>query len=250
MAIGYRYFGFLSLGEGDGLRFTWLQVSRGWGLAAKVADYGGDGDGWSLYLLVLYGRIHLSLPFRSAPRTSSGFGPSWGFSWDWANSGHGFADDIHLNWGEACKIINMPWGWDWHRTSYLMADGATWLHDLRGHRDRPVGTTIGASFDHYKIMRDLAVWTDVRPYRYVLRSGVVQERTATIKVGEMEWRMRALRWLPWPRLVKRTIDVAFNDEVGERAGSWKGGTMGCSYDLRLQETPQEALERMERERKF
>jgi hypothetical protein len=44
--------------------------------------------------------------------------------------------------------------------------------------------------------------------------------------------------------------IEFNDEVGERTGSWKGGTLGCGYNLLPNETPLECLRRMEKERKF
>lgn len=84
------------------------------------------------------------------------------------------------------------------------------------------------------------------PYRYVLLNGTVQERTATIKVESRRW---ARPWLPWNRL-DRYIDVEFSDEVGERTGSWKGGTLGCGYNMLPNESPLDCLRRMERERKF
>lgn len=87
---------------------------------------------------------------------------------------------------------------------------------------------------------------ETHPYRYVLRSGKVQERTATIKSETRRW---TRPWLPRVML-RKTIDVEFSDEVGERSGSWKGGTIGCGYDMLPDESPAEALRRMEQERKF
>jgi hypothetical protein len=87
---------------------------------------------------------------------------------------------------------------------------------------------------------------EVHPYRYTLASGEVQERTATINVESRLW---TRYWLPH-RLYKRTIDIEFNVEVGERTGSWKGGTTGCSYNMLPNETPVECLRRMEIERSF
>ena len=84
------------------------------------------------------------------------------------------------------------------------------------------------------------------PYRYVLRSGEVQERIATIKAESRLW---TRPWLP-NRMERRSIDIDFNDEVGERTGSWKGGVLGCGYDMQPGETPLETLRRMERDRKF
>lgn len=44
--------------------------------------------------------------------------------------------------------------------------------------------------------------------------------------------------------------VEFDDEVGERTGSWKGGCTGCSYEWERNETMLSALRRMEATRKF
>lgn len=87
---------------------------------------------------------------------------------------------------------------------------------------------------------------ETHPYQYVLKNGTVQKRTATIKV---ESRMWTRRWIPFKK-ISRYIDVKFNDEVGEKTGSWKGGTIGCGYDLKPGEHPLDCLLRMQRERKF
>lgn len=252
--LGYRWFGFLSVGDGDGIRFTWLEINPRWGLALKLWNWGED-DHWSLHLLFIFGSIFIRLPFlpRRSPTPYQG-GDSWGFSWDWAKNGNSFASDIHLNWRDKCKIIHLPWRWEWFRTSILAADGVTWVHDLR-RTDYPLGTNKNyeqgwRGGDHYGTFAKIERWTDTRPYRYVLKSGAVQEGIATIEVREMEWRMPWTMGLAWPRLVRRSIDVKFSGEVGERAGSWKGGTIGCSHTLLPQETPHDCLDRMMREVKF
>lgn len=84
------------------------------------------------------------------------------------------------------------------------------------------------------------------PYTYTLRSGEVQHRTATIKAEQRKW---TRWWIPFRR-VSRSIDITFSDEVGERTGSWKGGCVGCGYEMKPGETPLQALRRMEAERKF
>ena len=88
------------------------------------------------------------------------------------------------------------------------------------------------------------------PYRYVLKNGTIQERTATVSVERRAWRPRAFQWTSLFEKEITSIDVQFSDEVGEESGSWKGGCIGCGYDLRPGETALEALRRMERERKF
>ncbi len=84
------------------------------------------------------------------------------------------------------------------------------------------------------------------PYTYTLRSGEVQQRIATITPECRTW---TRPWLPWKR-VSHSIWIEFDQEVGERSGSWKGGVTGCGYPMKAGEMPLQALRRMEAERKF
>jgi hypothetical protein len=90
----------------------------------------------------------------------------------------------------------------------------------------------------------------VHPYKYVLESGEVQDRIATVNIEEREWRWKWYIGLPFQKITRRTIDVSFDNEIGEEAGSWKGGCLGCGYEIRGKETYEQCLRRMERERKF
>lgn len=83
-------------------------------------------------------------------------------------------------------------------------------------------------------------------YRYRLRNGEVQERVASIHPEEREW------WRPWSpsRQVIKYIDISFDEEVGERTGSYKGGVLGCGYNMLSGERPVDTLRRMERDRRF
>ena len=69
-------------------------------------------------------------------------------------------------------------------------------------------------------------------------------------VEEREWRRKWFTKSKRFSKVSRYIQIEFSDEVGKEKGSWKGGCMGCSYDLLPNETPMECIKRMERERKF
>jgi hypothetical protein len=94
------------------------------------------------------------------------------------------------------------------------------------------------------------IWNETYPYTYTLKSGVVQHRKALLKVSEREWRWHWFKWLPLTKMVRKTIDITFDDEVGERTGSWKGGTLGCGYNMKPGELPEQTLRRMEKERKM
>lgn len=69
-------------------------------------------------------------------------------------------------------------------------------------------------------------------------------------IEEREWRPKWLTWTGLFKKVKRYIEIDFEQEVGKEKGSWKGGCVGCSYNLLPGETADECIRRMERERKF
>lgn len=85
---------------------------------------------------------------------------------------------------------------------------------------------------------------ETHPYTYIRKNGEVQQRTATIHIEQRIWWRT---WLPY-KMHRRYIEVEFNDEVGERSGSWKGGVLGTSFNMNPGETALEALRRMEAER--
>ena len=73
---------------------------------------------------------------------------------------------------------------------------------------------------------------------------------ATISLYEREWRPKWLTWTGLFKTISRKIEVEFDKEVGKEKGSYKGGAIGCSYEILKGETPIECLKRMEKERKF
>ena len=69
-------------------------------------------------------------------------------------------------------------------------------------------------------------------------------------VEEMEWRPKWLKWTKRFAKVRRYIEVEFSQEMGPRKGSWKGGTLGCGYEMLPNEHPTACIQRMEKEYKF
>lgn len=62
-----------------------------------------------------------------------------------------------------------------------------------------------------------------------------EELTATTKIEEREWRRGEgwFKWLSWfyrPK-IRRSLDISFSGETGERKGSWKGGTTGHGIEM-------------------
>ena len=162
---------------------------------------------------------------------------------------------LHVGIGFVTVGVSVPWGKtvpDEGQCSgptygFKFFDDLLWIYygKGKGRRDDPrIALTMPWGWRHREHL--ILGEPETHPYRYVLRSGEVQERTATIKVEQRTW----LRpWLPWKK-VRRYIDVAFNDEVGERSGSWKGGVLGCGFNMNPGETALQALRRMEAERKL
>jgi len=142
-------------------------------------------------------------------------------------------------WINQMHVLHLPWDYIWVRASKLLKNNM-WLHETAGNRE---------DWKYHDQTKEM-LWKESHPYKYVLRSGEVQEVTATIGVSEREWRWRGLKWLGFPKKVSRTIDVDFSEEVGEERGSWKGGTVGCGYEMRKGETPVDTLRRMEKDRRF
>ena len=186
------------------------------------------------YCLDLFGFL-ISLPFLDRyAREPHEMMESWGAYLNGAGDCAWFRwDSVVLCWGDWCKFFHMPWEYKHHSWHVLKPDG-TWAKRVACYeKGEPDGRQ---------------VW--MLPYRYVLKSGGVQERTATVHVERGEWRRKFLWWTSMFAKVRQSIDVSFNDEVGERTGSWKGGCIGCGYDMLPGETAEQTLRRMEKERTF
>lgn len=211
-------------------RMKWGDLSFGdRGFALELCLF-GDGGHYSLEIHGLRIKTFIRLPFLQRwAREPKEIMESWGFSYSPEAGG------LHLRWGSRYKIITMPWR-DWQHMS----------HEVR----RPSGQWVPfvGSWEHGKSPDGRAL--ESHPYHYLLKSGEKQDRVATVHVERRIWRLRWLRWTSLFQKVRHCIDVEFNAEVGEGTGSWKGGCLGCGYDLLSGETALQCLRRMEQERRF
>ena len=214
----------------------WLIFYWGWHFDISYQACGYFDPRPRINLDLIFFSLALILPFRSK-HTDECDPPKWGIAYHnqtfWIEKG-GHGNGTNKNYS-----IYMPWQWSWVRTSQMLRDGS-WEHEKRGESKNFWDTDKWGD----------ALWSKTYPYKYELNSGKIQERMATITISEREWRWHWFKWLPFPRKVSRTLDVEFNEEVGERTGSWKGGVLGCGYELKPNEAPLTCLRRMERERRF
>lgn len=189
-------------------------------------------------LCLFFFHLELILPFPDKKWANECDSPKWGFAYHnqtfWIYRG----GEGNRNGGNKWWTMYVPWYLSWVRTSALRIDG-TWEHEVPG-----------ATKDLWADKWKGVIHYESHPYTYVLKNGEVQNRIATLRVEEREWRWHWFKWLPLTKHVNKTISVDFDGEVGERSGSWKGGTVGCSYTLKKGETPLQCLRRMEKERKF
>jgi len=140
---------------------------------------------------------------------------------------------VVLCWGPKTKFIHMPWEMVHIKCEVLRPDG-TWAKEVNSwDKGEPDGREV-----------------QVHDYIYTLRSGEVQHRKATCHVERREWRQKWLRWTRLFAKIRTYLEIQFDGEVGERTGSWKGGCIGCGYDMRRGESMESCLRRMEAERKF
>lgn len=189
-----------------------------------------------------YGVLHIKLPVKTSLKEGCDM-PQYGIAIHndtfWVYKG-GFYDE---SIGQV-QDRNSSWSWYLPFFSYefdghwIQNKNHEWVMMGRRHHDGP---------EPWKFRESGAAYTEVHPYRYTLRSGQVQERTATCTIEKRKWHRK---WFPFLTRTSQVIDIEFSDEVGERSGSWKGGTIGCSYEMRPDDTIESCLRRMESERKF
>lgn len=176
------------------------------------------------------------------------------FPSDWHEHRMGW---VRISFGFVTIAVGFPWKWvvpdegqcSGPRYGFAFHGDALWLHF-----GKMTGRSRGPK--RYRVWDMPWAWRhrqhevlgepEQHPYRYVLRSGEIQDRIATIKPERRLW---TRPWLPHKR-ESRCINIDFNNEVGEGAGSWKGGVMSCSAELLPDDKPVDALRRMERERRF
>lgn len=147
-----------------------------------------------------------------------------------------YADNaLVFNWKNKYKFIHMPWDWDHCGDKHMVQlEDGSW---------EPCRESWEPGGQDSRFIQTF-------PYTYTLKNGTVQSVTATVHVERREWRRKCFWRIPWFAKKRQEIDVTFSNEVGERSGSFKGGCIGCGYDMLPGETAEQTLRRMERERKF
>lgn len=184
-----------------------------------------------LFCFYSWGSLYINLPYNTGKEECSDKNTSYGIIF--YNVNDEFPTEL---WIRGWKSFNFPWGYNFWKREVLHKSGNTtyWRKEERGDD----------FWDKEKWANEIVLET--HPYTYTLKSGEKQERTATIYQEKRYWR----RWFKLHKMYRQYIEIEFSDEVGERSGSWKGGVISCSYEMKKGETSLQTLKRMEQERKF
>ncbi len=183
-----------------------------------------------------WGKFMIYLPFKTSLEEGCDM-PRYGFAFHndtfWIYKGGDYQDGQCQNQWLSWYLPYFSWEFDGH---WIKDKDLNWVKMSRYRKD------LGPEPWDF---RKEGAYTEVLPYTYTLRNGTVQERTATCTIEKRKWHRK---WFPFLTKTSQVIDIEFNDEVGERSGSWKGGTIGCSYDMLPEDTIETCLRRMEAER--
>lgn len=171
----------------------------------------------------IWPKISINIPFVK-PR---------GFDFEQFEKSYGFYtfdNSMVFCWGRKSYFFHLPYlSYEFIDHHVLSPDG--WI-DPDGYMPEPEDNRFVFEYD----------------YRYALKSGEVQTRTATVSKGRRRWHRK---WFPFLKREISAIDVHFDGEVGERSNSWKGDFYPrYEYECLPKETMFDTLRRMEKEREF
>lgn len=221
-------------------RFTWAEISFGWGLALSyIATHASDDPPRAmLHVHLLYLNIFFSLPaWLPAPNVNEY--TTYGISWRW----HSLNDmHIHINlpaWAPRRVIIlNMPWQRKILLNEYLRKD-LTWEYaPIYSESNNPRNPK-----PHAYVEEHTYPWVS----RWSLK-GITPELTPC-SVTVSRTTSSPLCLSRWPRFhtCETYLNIHFKDEVGSGRGSYKGGTVGASFKMKDCESISRALRRMSEE---
>jgi len=239
--------------------FTYARDSRGYRPIAMMLVSGDDDDRGCALRLSAFGRtLILALPALLPPaqewvdtsRYEWSKNPRGGY-WDIHRREFGFSsveNALHVHYGrqthdsstQKSKCFFYPWrSWRHVRHSFYGLDGehvATIPDTGKSYRLDP------GRFDRE---REIADATPTRVFAFKDFDGELL--TVTTRIEEREWRLGEgkFKWLSWfckPK-ISRSLDLRFSGETGRRKGSWKGGTVGHSINMRPGELHEAAFRR-------
>jgi hypothetical protein len=194
-----------------------------------------NGLNWKLDFCFIWGQFYMTFKTNKPPKYKDER-PTYGFYF--YSVSNWFPDSLWFHRGtKKIKCIDLPWQYDWVRTSVFLKDG-TWTHDTKKNKT-----------DFYDPKFKNKIHTEKHTYYYI-HDGIFQETEAICTLEEREWRPKCFKWTGLFKKVRTTIDVEFTNPIGSGVNTYKGGTYGAGHDIKKGETIRDCLIRMMDERKF
>jgi hypothetical protein len=237
-----RYFG----------RFTYAHEPRRRQVVVMLGS--GDGDdypGCRLRLALGSHTLIIALPaiikpFRRWVDTSRFSDSPKGGYWDQHEREYGFSASegaVHWHYGEQTHewpgSKSKVWFFPWREHNQVRKS----LYDLAGEHfaDLPIGKWSNNRYEVTKAIEDVC---PAAKFEFEDFDG--ERIVATCRMEESEWKrgkgIFRLLYLGRNR-VDRGLDLRFSSEVGQRKGSWKGGTVGHSVTMLPVELHEAAFKR-------
>ena len=202
------------------------------------------------YLKLVIGlyKLYIQIPIKFIKvKIHSEFGissPKYGFAY------HGQMFWIYLGKGDRWLTFDMPWMYTIVRHDLLLPNGELYHRNLFPKYKLGAKTRSLTWFDVFEktsknkrisgAQVECAKFVDVVHHT---KTGKRQVARIRLTGEEREWRMKWFTWLPLFRKIQRTVDCDSDVELGERAGSWKGGRIGWSCEWRKDESMKQAFYR-------
>lgn len=209
----------------NSVEFSWGYFAPRFGLEFLI--HGGHyfDSQYRLSFCLGWGMFSIKLPFHVK---------NYQESCEWNKYGIQFYEDLlWLRTGKGTKTWYLPW-------KYWVFEGH-WIANREGDWRKI------EKHEHSWEVKENEGHCETHNYTYTLKSGEVQKRKAKCYLEKRQWHRK---WFPFVKMERVCIDVEFDGEVGERSGSWKGGTIGCGYDKHPTEGIEQCLRRMKAERRF
>jgi hypothetical protein len=221
----------------DSIDFKWGYFSPRLGFEFVLHRGGYFDSRYAISFCFIFGLLNIKLPFKTKLKEGCNL-PRYGISIHsntfWFYTGGRYGEQL----GQC--IGNDQWI-AWHLPFFSYEFDGHWIVNKDGKY-----VFIRKNVNSWDF-RKKGAKIEIHPYTYILKDGTSQNRKATISQEKRKWHRK---WFPFLKKENVSIDVEFDDEIGERIGSWKGGTVGCSYDMLPDESMLDTLKRMESERIF
>lgn len=226
----------------DSIDFTWGYFAPRFGFEFLINRGGYFNSYYSINFCFIWGALNIKLPFKTKLPEGCSL-PRYGFTL-YENSIMFYTGGKYdKDWGQVtfggCHVWYIPF------FSYKFE--GHWIKDKNNQwvlMDNKLAKINSKSAWDFRQEDALLYESD---FEYELNSGEIQHRIAKYTHEKRQW---GRKWFPFLKMTHEVIDVNFNDEVGERSGSWKGGTVGCTYEIKPSETPEHCFSRMIVERTF